>query len=177
MVNISKNYADLITVQEYSQKQSIDGVKLIDLKLYADDGGEFLELGRLDQGRMKALPEFAVRQFSWSRLLPGTVKAFHVHRRQADLWYVSPFDRVLVGLADLREESPTYNTKVRLVLGGSQAKLLYIPRGVAHGAGNPWSQPATVIYFTDEEFDPANPDEGRLPYDLFGQEFWQIHKG
>ena len=177
MVNISKNYADLITVQEYSQKQSIDGVKLIDLKLHADDGGEFLELGRLDQGKIKALPGFAVKQVSWSRLLPGTVKAFHVHRRQADLWYVSPFDRVLVGLADLREESPTYNTKVRLVLGGSQAKLLYIPRGVAHGAGNPWSQPATVIYFTDEEFDPANPDEGRLPYDLFGQEFWQIHKG
>ena len=177
MVNISKNYADLITVQEYSQKQSIDEVKLIDLKLHADDGGEFLELSRVDQGKIKALPGFAVKQVSWSRLLPGTVKAFHVHRRQADLWYVSPFDRVLVGLADLREESPTYNTKVRLVLGGSQAKLLYIPRGVAHGAGNPWSQPATVIYFTDEEFDPANPDEGRLPYDLFGQEFWQIHKG
>ena len=177
MVNISKNYADLITVQEYSQKQSIDEVKLIDLKLHADDGGEFLELGRLDQGMMKTLPEFTAKQVSWSRLLPGTVKAFHVHRRQADLWYVSPFDRVLVGLADLREESPTYNTKVRLVLGGSQAKLLYIPRGVAHGAGNPWSRPATVIYFTDEEFDPAAPDEGRLPYDLFGQEFWQIHKG
>jgi dTDP-4-dehydrorhamnose 3,5-epimerase len=177
MVNISKNYADLITVQEYNQKQSINGVKLIDLKLHADDGGEFLELGRLDQGKMKSLPDFEVKQFSWSRLLPGTVKAFHIHRRQADLWYVSPFDRVLVGLADLREESPTYNVKIRLVLGGSQAKLLYIPRGVAHGAGNPWSQPATVVYFTDKEFDPANPDEGRLPYDLFGQDFWTIKKG
>lgn len=177
MVNISKDYTDLITVQEYSQKQLIDGVKLIDLKLYADDGGEFLELGRLDQGVLKVLPEFKVKQVSWSRLLPGIVKAFHVHRRQADLWYVSPFDRVLVGLADLRADSPTYNTKMRLILGGGQAKLLYIPRGVAHGAGNPWSQPATVVYFTDEEFDPANPDEGRLPYDVFGQEFWQIHKG
>ena len=126
---------------------------------------------------MKTLPEFTAKQVSWSRLLPGTVKAFHVHQRQADLWYVSPFDRVLVGLADLRAASPTCDVKIRLVLGGGQAKLLYIPRGVAHGAGNPWSQPATVVYFTDEEFDPANPDEGRLPYDVFGQEFWQIHKG
>jgi len=177
MVTISKDYSDLITVQDYGKKEVINGVKLIDLKLHSDDGGEFLELGRLEQGVMKTLPEFNVKQISWSRLLPSAIKAFHIHRRQADLWYISPFDRVLVGLADLRQDSPTYNVKLRLILGGGHSKLLYIPRGVAHGAGNPWSQPATVIYFTDEEFDPAQPDEGRLPYDLFGQEFWQIHKG
>ena len=178
MVTISKDYSDLITVQDYGKKEVIDGVKFLDLQLHPDDGGEFLELGRLEEtGALKALPAFAVKQISWSRLLPGTVKAFHLHRRQADLWYVSPFDRVLVGLADLRQDSPTYNVKLRLTLGGGTSKLLYIPKGVAHGAGNPWSQPATVVYFTDEEFDPAQPDEGRLPYDLFGPEFWTIHKG
>ena len=177
MATISKDYSDLITVQQYGQTQSIDGVKLIDLKLNSDDGGEFVELGRLDQGIMKTLHGFTIKQINHSRLLPGAVKAFHIHRNQADLWYVPPFDRVLVGLADLRQDSSTYNTKIRLILGGGQAKLLYIPRGVAHGAGNVWDTPATVIYFTDDEFDPASPDEGRLPYDLFGQDFWTIKKG
>ena len=177
MVNISPDYSDLITVQEYGHTQSIDGVKLIDLKLNSDDGGEFLELSRLEQGIFKSLPDFTLKQINWSRLLPGSVKAFHIHRHQADLWFVSPFDRVLVGLADLREDSPTFNVKIRLVLGGGHSKLLYIPRGVAHGAGNLWDQPATVVYFTDAEFDLANPDEGRLPYNLFGQDFWTIKKG
>lgn len=176
MVTISKDYSDLITVQEYGHKQSIDGVKLIDLNLHSDDGGEFLEIARLEQGVVKTLPDFTIKQISWSRLLPGTIKAFHIHRRQADLWYVSPFDRVLVGLADLRE-APTQGIKIRMILGGGHSQLLYIPRGVAHGAGNLWNTPATVVYFTNEEFNPASPDESRLPYDLFGSNFWTITKG
>lgn len=174
---IAKQYDKVITVQQYGKTKKIDGVKAVDLKLFTDDGGEFTELVRLKGNKIKALPEFTVKQISWSRMLPGTVKAFHLHHRQADLWFVSPFDRLLVGLADLRKDSPTYNVKMRLVLGGGASKLLYIPKGVAHGAGNIWSSPMTLVYFTDQEFSALNPDEGRLPYDLFGEDFWKITKG
>lgn len=175
--NISPDYSDIITVQQYGSGSTIEGVKIIDLQLHSDEGGEFVELGRLETGIFKSFPDFAVKQISWSRLLPGTIKAFHLHHHQADIWYVSPFDRILVGLADLRQDSPTYNTKLRLTLGGGTAKLLYIPKGVAHGAGNLWDHPATVVYFTSQAFNPASPDEGRLPYDLFGSDFWTLKQG
>lgn len=174
---ISPKYEQVITVQQYGQDKKMAGVKTIDLKFFTDDGGEFTELARVQDGIIKAVPEFAIKQISWSRLLPGTIKAFHVHRKQTDIWFVSPFERILVGLADLREDSPTYNTKMRLVLGGGNAKLLIIPKGVAHGAANIWDTPTNLVYFTNEEFDPASPDEGRLPYDLFGADFWKITKG
>lgn len=174
---ISAEYEQVITVQQYGQDKKIDGVKTIPLKFFPDDGGEFTELARVENGTIKELPEFKIKQISWSRLLPGTIKAFHVHHKQGDLWYVSPFDRILVGLADLRAGSPSYNLKMRLVMGAGVARLLYIPKGVAHGAANVWDNPTNLVYFTTEEFDPASPDEGRLPYDLFGEDFWKITKG
>lgn len=174
---IAPEYQKVLTIQQYGKRPRIDGVKAVDLKLFNDDGGEFMELVRLNGATIKDLPEFTVKQVSWSRMLPGTVKAFHLHHQQADLWYVTPFERLLVGLVDLREDSPTYNVKMRLVLGGGASKLLYIPQGVAHGAANVWDTPMNLVYFTSEQFDPISPDEGRLPYDLFGEDFWKITKG
>ena len=50
---------------------------------------------------------------------------------------------------------------------------LKIP-GVAHGAANLWNKEVTMFYFTDSYFDAT--DEHRLPYDLFGENFWTLKK-
>jgi dTDP-4-dehydrorhamnose 3,5-epimerase len=118
-----------------------------------------------------------VRQSSYSEVLPGAIKAWHLHDVQDDLWFVPPSQRLLAGLLDVREHSGTYKQSMRVVLGGGAAKLLYIPSGVAHGAANPWKAAAGIIYFVSSQFDAANPDELRLPWDLIGREFWQIQQG
>jgi dTDP-4-dehydrorhamnose 3,5-epimerase len=55
--------------------------------------------------------------------------------------------------------------------------LVYIPAGVAHGAANLWQSPAAILYFVSSQFDPADPDELRLPWDFLGAEFWQVQQG
>jgi dTDP-4-dehydrorhamnose 3,5-epimerase len=66
---------------------------------------------------------------------------------------------------------------MRFVLGAGRAQALYIPRGVAHGLANIWTQPANMIYLVNQLFDPENPDEHRLPWDVLGNDFWEIKKG
>jgi len=130
-----------------------------------------------EDNKVEALPEFRVRQASFSNVLPGTVKAWHLQRRQEDLWFIPPSHRLLVGLLDVRARSPTYRRSMRFVMGGGAAILAFIPAAVAHGVANPWQQPAAIINFVSSQFDPANPDEVRLPWDRLGADFWHMRHG
>jgi len=170
-------YESVLTTQEYGKSAPISGVKFIPLTYSRDDSGEFVELGRVVAGRLEADGGFQLAQISMSVLLPGTIKAFHLHFNQTDAWFVSPRERLLVGLLDARKSSPTANKTMRFVLGAGVAQLLFIPAGVAHGAANVWDKAVTMTYFTDQNFDPKKPDERRLPFDLFGEDFWKLTKG
>jgi dTDP-4-dehydrorhamnose 3,5-epimerase len=182
---IVPQYRDRINTQSYRKKPVIEGVQLLDLALFSDEGGAFAEVARLNrEGRLEAWPDFQPRQVSYSQVLPGAIKAFHLHYRQEDLWYVCPSDRLLVGLVDTREGSPTEGLHMRLTLGAGRGRLLLIPRGVAHGCANLTGAAATLLYFTNAQFDPDNPDEQRLPSDLLDTReeyrdggFWRIIPG
>jgi dTDP-4-dehydrorhamnose 3,5-epimerase len=175
---VGEEYRDSVSIQDYTPKTAIDGVQIIDLRLFIDDGGSFNELVRLNpDGSVEALPWFHVRQCSYSEVMPGAIKAWHFHRAQDDLWFIPPSQRLLVGLLDIREGSTTYERSMRVVLGAGPAKLVYIPAGVAHGAANIWQSPAAILYFVSSQFDPADPDELRLPWDFLGAEFWQVQQG
>jgi dTDP-4-dehydrorhamnose 3,5-epimerase len=178
ILSISTDFRDKVTTQEYGKRQSIDGFKIIDLKLMTDDGGSFTELARIDEtGHLEAYPEFHVRQISYSLLLPGAIKAFHLHFCQEDVWFVPPADRLLVGLIDVRADSATRGISMRIPLGGGKAQLLVIPRGVGHGVANLGTVPASIFYFVSQQFDINDPDERRLPYDCLGKDFWSIQPG
>jgi dTDP-4-dehydrorhamnose 3,5-epimerase len=175
---VGEAFRESASTQDYSPKPAIDGVQIVDLRLFIDDGGSFNELVRLNaDGTIEALPEFRVKQSSYSEVMPGAIKAWHFHRAQDDLWFVPPSQRLLVGLLDIRDGSQTYQRSMRLVLGGGAAKLLYIPAGVAHGAANLWQSAAAILYFVTSQFNPKDPDELRLPWDVLGASFWQIQQG
>lgn len=175
---IGTEYVKDVSVQDYSKKSPIDGVQIINLNLFVDDGGALAELVRFDDnGNLVQIPEFKVKQSTYSTVLPGVIKAYHLHYNQEDVWYVMPTDRMLIGLFDTRKDSPTYKQVMRFVLGAGRAQLLYIPRGVAHGLANVWQKPAQMIYFVNQCFDVNDPDERRLPWDTLGADFWEIRKG
>ena len=72
-------FQDKLTTQGYGGGARIEGVRLLDLRLLTDDGGSFAELVRLDEsGHLEAIPDFKVRQSSYSLVLPGAIKAFHL---------------------------------------------------------------------------------------------------
>jgi len=165
--------------QSYGPAPSIEGVQIVELKRFADDGGSMTELARLTDGQPPAFKDFEVRQINYSEVEPGAIKAFHLHQHQTDIWYVPPSDRMLVVLLDVRAGSKTEGTRMRLTLGAGGSRLVRIPPGVAHGVKNLAAAPGRIIYFTDVHFspEPASCDEGRLPWDHAGAEIWDVTRG
>ena len=122
--------------QSYSAGATIDGVERIDVRRFNDDGGAITELGRLTDGVHGQLEGFEVRQINYSEVDPGVIKAFHMHRRQTDVWFVPPHDKFLLVLHDARSGSPTEGQTMRFVIGDGNGTLVRIPPGVAHGTRN-----------------------------------------
>ena len=166
-------------VQTYGVASTIDGVRVVELARHADDGGAMTELARLTDGRAAGLGDFTVRQVNYSELAPDAIKAFHLHARQTDVWFVPPSDRMLVVLLDVRKGSRSENLRQRVVLGHGASRLLVIPPGVAHGVRNLGEATGRIVYLTDLHFsaEPATCDEGRLPWDFAGKDVWEIARG
>ena len=166
-------------LQDYSQPAAIPGVEIVDLKRFADDGGALIELGRLTAGAHAAFRGFEVKQVNYTEIDPGVIKAFHLHRRQTDVWFVPPADKMLLVLLDVRAESRSRTIHRRLVLGDGTSRLVRIPPGVAHGVKNLAPTRGRIIYFVDVHFspDPDQCDEGRLPWDFAGAEIWDVVRG
>lgn len=176
--DISTDLQKDVFVQDYSKKTLIDGVKIVEVKRMAGEDGTFEDLLRLDtSGHLELFPEIQVRQINRSKLLPGSIKAWHLHFKQEDVWYVSPEDHMILGLWDTREQSPTKGKTMKVVMGNGTSKLVVVPRGVAHGVVNIASTPGTIFYFVNSQFNVNDADERRLKWDALGASFWDIEKG
>ena len=137
---------------------TIQGVELKELTRHTDERGFFCEIIRETDPFFKA----GFGQWSYSKMVSGVIKAWHIHGFQWDWWFV-PFGIVKAVLYDLREESPTYKTLSEYLLGDDQKSVvLSIPPGVAHGL-KVVQGPAYLFYVTSEVYNPD--DEGRLLFD------------
>ncbi len=166
-----------VYVQDYSKKKVIEGVKIVEVKKFFGEDGTFEELGRVNEhGNLEAFPDFKVKQVNRTLLLPGSVKAWHIHFKQEDVWYVPAEDHMILGLWDLRNDSDTKDIKMRVIMGGGSAKLVLVPRGVAHGVVNVAKKSGTILYFVNEQFNFSDPDEKRLKWDAAGKEFWEVKR-
>ena len=134
--------------------QAIEGVVLKQLVTHADERGFFREVIREND-------EFFDHFGQWSHALmyPGIAKAWHIHERQTDWWYV--IGEIKVALYDTREGSTTKGVLMEFLMGDREATCLKIPPGVAHGCRA--LQLSHLIYVTSSAYDPK--DEGRIPHD------------
>ena len=166
-------------LQSYEPRPVIDAVEVVELTRHADDGGSITELMRLNGGTPDSLHGFAVRQINYSEIEPGVIRAFHLHARQTDVWYVPPSGRLLVVLVNVRKGSRTEGVCQRLMLGAGASRLVRIPPGVGHGVRNIGTTTGHLVYFVDQHFsaEPATSDEGRLPWDYLGPEVWEMTRG
>ena len=177
-MKLSADADSVLRVQTYDGSPSIDGVALIALRRFNDDAGSMTELFRLNEPRPAGLEGFEPQQLNYSVLQPGAIKAFHLHRRQTDVWFVPPEDRILMALVDMRAGSPSEGVRQRIMLGDGNSRLVRVPPGVAHGCRNLSRTESRILYLTDLLFDPdpERCDEGRLPWDFAGAEIWDIIK-
>ncbi len=172
--DIDEKVKNKIYTQKYGKKSEIEGVKIVSLPYHVGDDGDFIELMRItEKDELADFPGFKIAQISRSRMFKNTIKAWHLHFKQNEIWFIPPECRVLVGLWDIRDRSKTKNSVMRLISGGGKAQLIFIPKGVAHGSANLMDDSATIIYFVDHSFNITNPDEKRIKWDSLGEDFWK----
>ena len=171
--NISAKYRKGIYDQKYKSALILDGVRLINLHSIPGEEGDLSEIARIGMnGEISSIPGFKMAQLNRTRLIPNSVKAWHLHFKQDFIWYVSPYDHLFVGLWDLRKNSKTEDRTMRIVLGGGQSQLLFIPHGVAQGSAVFQNAPVDLFVFSNTQFEINNLDEKRLPWDSKGKNFW-----
>jgi dTDP-4-dehydrorhamnose 3,5-epimerase len=138
----------------------IEGVVIRPFDLWPDDRGYFLEVARMGQGLAAGFPAEST-QVSAALSYPGTIKAFHYHLHQTDLW-VPATGMFQVTLVDLRPESRTFGRKNTMYAGALKPWQVLIPPGVGHGYKVIGEQPAILMYVTNRLYNPK--DEGRVAY-------------
>lgn len=145
----------------------INGVKIKQLKIHQDipdadqpniEPGFLMEVLRDDDNLLK---KFGQTIFTVAN--SGTIKAFHWHKKQDDLWFVAT-GKARIVLYDLREDSPTKGETQVIFAGKDGYKLVLIPVGVAHGYQVLSKEPVLLFYHTTESYDVDDPDEERLAW-------------
>jgi len=172
-----------------SGKTQLEGVEVLNLHPWADERGFFLELERKevsDPGNkvQEALVDFwkdiDLNKAQWSMSQVDSqnhIKGLHYHLKQSDIWFCPTPSKIKVVLLDVREDSKTTGQTQAVILGKDNLKLLKIPPGVAHGY-HALTCPANLIYCTTVAFNPADPDEYRIPWDYEKVKgLWEVRNG
>lgn len=151
---------------------AIEGVVVRRLEPHVDERGSLTEVLRSDW------PEFT--RFGQAIVTlnhPGVIRGWHWHRRQTDVIVVL-VGRVVVPLYDGRQGSATFGEVQEHVLDASCPMTLFIPPGVYHGYRTISRDPAIIVNFPDQTYDPLSPDEERVPHDAQHIPYdWDAHAG
>ena len=177
-IELASEYASVLKFESYPTAPQIGGVWTHALKKNRSENGAFMEYLRLGDEGVQGLPgTLTPRQISVSWAAPGRINAFHIHvkQEQNEIWCVIG-GQLMIWLVDCRAHSLTLGVKRKLVFSGEQPMMVCIPSGVAHGY-QASEEGATLLYSMDAQFDIADPNEGRLAWDLFGAELWEADRG
>lgn len=116
-------------------KTSIEGVYIIEPKVFGDDRGYFMETFREADFESATGASGHFIQDNESKSSYGVLRGLHYQRgefSQAKLVRVIK-GRVLDVAVDLRQSSPTFKQYVMVELNEENKRQFYIPRGFAHG--------------------------------------------
>lgn len=172
--DIEKTVKNKIVTRNYTKKPMVEGVHIIELINNIEEDGDFSELFRLDaKGELSSIPGFKLAQLNKTKLNSQSIKAWHLHLKQDVVWYIEPSNTLLVGIWDIRKSSKTAGLKTKILIGGGNSQLLFIPKGVAHGSYNKQNTSINLYYFTNILFDPKNADEKRIISGDDEIEFWK----
>lgn len=138
---------------------------------FEDDRGDFLKL--FHEPAFAALgleSDFRESYVTTSR--QGVIRGMHFQAPPSDhAKLVSCLTGcVRDGLVDLRRGSPTYGQGISLLLTGTGADILYIPRGVAHGFAA-FEDETRMWYLVSSTHDAA-ADSG-VRWDSVGIDWWE----
>ena len=115
-------------------KTHIEGVFILEPKVFGDARGYFMETFRQEEFAREVCPTHFV-QDNESKSTRGVLRGLHYQKgefSQAKLVRVIQ-GRVLDVAVDLRQSSPTFLSHVAVELSAENKRQLFVPRGFAHG--------------------------------------------
>jgi len=129
-----------------------DGLKIIQLKIYHDNRGFFVE--RFNQKLFQELG-LPIHYFQDNHSLssPNVIRGLHFQNNPSQAKLVGCLRGKILDVAvDIRKDSPTLGKYFSIELSGENGKLLFIPEGFAHGFAVLGNEPADVMYKVDNQF-------------------------
>lgn len=136
-------------------RTAIADTYVLESSAFGDERGWVGELVRRNW-----IPGVELVQWNIVQSVAGTLRGMHWHERHHDL--IAPVaGTVLVGLADLRSESPTGRATELLELDASRPAGVVVPPGVAHGLYS--REPTTLLYAVSRYWD--GEDEFGVAFD------------
>ena len=137
----------------------IEGVLVIEPKVFGDDRGYFMETYNAPEFKSKGITYDFV-QDNQSKSKRGVLRGLHYQISHPQAKLVRVLDGEVFDVAvDLRKNSKTYGKWFGVILSGENKKMFMIPRGFAHGFVV-LSEEATFAYKCDDVYHPN--DEGGL---------------
>lgn len=142
-------------------KTAIDGVLIIEPRVFKDERGYFFESYSQRDFYSQVAPVHFV-QDNESRSTYGVVRGLHFQKApytQAKLVRCTQ-GRVLDVAVDIRKGSPTFGQHVAVELSSENKRMLFIPKGFAHGFSV--LSPYAVFQYKCDEFYHPEADAGFL---------------
>ena len=134
---------------------TLPDVKRITLNVFSDARGVFCERFREDHWAALGMTARFV-QDNWSHSKPGVIRGLHFqHTPMQGKLVGCTRGRVLDVAVDIRPNSSNFGKHVAVELSESNATLLWIPAGFAHGFCVLGDQPADVVYKLTAHYNAA----------------------
>jgi len=143
-----------ITITMNYIQTEIDGVWLIEPKVFSDERGYFMEAFKQEEFEANIGPVNFI-QDNESKSSFGVLRGLHYQKgeySQAKLVRVIKGE-VLDVAVDLRKSSPTFGKHVSVLLSEENKRQFFIPRGFAHGFAV-LSEEAIFTYKVDNKYTP-----------------------
>jgi dTDP-4-dehydrorhamnose 3,5-epimerase len=114
------------------QETALPGVLLIELKVFGDERGFFMETYRLDTFEAAGIPPFV--QDNHSRSARGVLRGLHYQEPNGQGKLVRCTRGAIFDVAvDIRSGSPAFGRWFGIELSEANKQMLWIPPGFAHG--------------------------------------------
>ena len=138
---------------------SIEGVKVVDVKLYGDARGGFMETYR-EENFVAGGIDASFVQDNQSYSVQGVLRGLHFQIEHPQAKLVRVISGTVFDVAvDLREGSPTWGQWEGVVLSAENRRQFFVPRGFAHGF-LVLSETAEFCYKCDDIYHPG--EEGGI---------------
>jgi dTDP-4-dehydrorhamnose 3,5-epimerase len=136
----------------------LDGIKIKPINRMVDERGFFCEVMRTDWKDL--FGDDKVVQANHSFTYPDVIRAWHRHLRgQVDYFLVLKGSIKICAYDDKTQELN------EVVLSGSDLQVVRMPGQYWHGFKAVGNEPALLLYFTTNLYNPDDPDEERRAWD------------